>query len=133
VSKRGLRWCLLNAEQGFFPLDEAVSLIPLKIGLFKQGCALLKEAFKRGKFSDVEFLLDDGSKRIGGHKSILSAASLEFRNMFASGMREDQTGTVSMVGVREEAVKGLLEFIYTGKNPSPVCSKPISFTPTAHL
>ena len=83
--------------------------------LREQSAALLLEALSCGRHADVRFQLDDGSRPVGGHKSVLSCVSSEFNRMFKSRMPEDMDGVVRIRGVGLPAVKGLLEWIYLGE------------------
>jgi hypothetical protein len=83
--------------------------------LRKRGAAMFEEAVSCGRHADVLFELDDGTKLVGGHRAVLCSASKEFDRMFASGMKEEETGVVRMRGVGAAAVKGLLEWVYLGE------------------
>jgi hypothetical protein len=65
--------------------------------------------------ADVRFELDDGTRLVGGHRSMLCCASKEFKAMFQKGMKEEEEGVVRMRGVGACAVKGLLEWAYLGE------------------
>jgi len=64
------------------------------------------------KMTDVEFLL--GDEAFGAHRSILSARSPVFAAMFASGMKEAETGQVRIEDVDHETFLKFLKFLYTG-------------------
>lgn len=63
-------------------------------------------------FSDVEFLLDDGS-RVFGHRAVLARRSRHFCAMFESGLRESASREVVMAGISRGAFLALLEYLYT--------------------
>ena len=65
-----------------------------------------------GKMTDVEFLV--GEEAFGAHRSLLSARSPVFAAMFASGMKEAETGKVRIEDVDARTFQNLLKFLYTG-------------------
>ncbi len=64
------------------------------------------------KMTDVEFLV--GEETFGAHRSLLSARSPVFAAMFASGMKEAETGRVRIEDVDPGTFQRLLKFIFTG-------------------
>ncbi len=65
-----------------------------------------------GKMTDVEFLV--GEVAFEAHRSLLSARSPVFAAMFASGMKEAETGEVRIEDADAKTFKNLLRFLYTG-------------------
>ena len=84
-------------------------------GLLRQGDGMLEQALSCSRHADVRFELDDGTRLVGGHRSMLGCGSKEFKRMFEIGMKEDVEGVVRMRGVGACAVKGLLEWVYLGE------------------
>jgi len=64
------------------------------------------------KMTDVEFLV--GEEAFGAHRSLLSARSPVFAAMFASGMKEAETGRVTIEDVNPTTFQRFLKFLYTG-------------------
>jgi len=64
------------------------------------------------KMTDVEMLV--GEESFGAHRSLLSARSPVFAAMFASGMKEAETGQIRIEDVDHETFKHFLKFLYTG-------------------
>jgi len=64
------------------------------------------------KMTDVEFLV--GEEAFGAHRSLLSARSPVFAAMFASGMKEAETGRVRIEDVDPATFQRFLKFLYTG-------------------
>ena len=62
--------------------------------------------------TDVEFLV--GEEAFGAHRSLLSARSPVFAAMFASGMKEAETGQVRIEDVDPTTFQQFLKFLYTG-------------------
>jgi hypothetical protein len=84
-------------------------------GLRRQADGMLEQALSCSRHADVRFELDDGTKLVGAHQSMLRSASKEFKAMFEIGMKEEVEGVVRMRGVGASAVKGLLEWVYLGE------------------
>jgi len=63
-------------------------------------------------FSDVVFLLDDGS-RVYGHRAVLARRSRHFSAMFESGLRESASKEVPMAGTSRPAFLALMQYLYT--------------------
>eukprot|EP01114_Cavostelium_apophysatum_P001585 TRINITY_DN11385_c0_g1_i1.p1 TRINITY_DN11385_c0_g1~~TRINITY_DN11385_c0_g1_i1.p1 ORF type:complete len:277 (+),score=55.33 TRINITY_DN11385_c0_g1_i1:76-906(+) len=63
------------------------------------------------EFSDVQFRV--GDEVLYGHKNILAARSLHFRNMFKSGMKEASEGLVHVTDVSYATLSTMLTFLYT--------------------
>lgn len=71
--------------------------------------------YKSGLFTDVVFVLEDGSVQLPAHKLLLAAASPVFKEMFmSSGMKESTEGRVVITEV-PAVFEQLLKFIYNGK------------------
>jgi len=64
------------------------------------------------KMTDVEFLV--GEEVYGAHRSLLSVRSPVFSAMFASGMKEAETGRVRIEDVDPNTFQRFLKFLYTG-------------------
>jgi len=65
------------------------------------------------KLTDVEFLV--GEEAFGAHRSLLSVRSPVFAAMFASGMKEAETGRVRIIeDVDPNTFQRFLKFLYTG-------------------
>ncbi len=64
------------------------------------------------KMTDVEFVVDE--EAFGAHRSLLSARSPVFTAMFASGMKEAETGKVRIDDVDPATFRQFLKFLYTG-------------------
>ena len=62
---------------------------------------------------DVELFLV-GEEAFGAHRSLRSARSPVFATMFASGMKEADTGQVRIEDVDPSTFKRFLKFLYTG-------------------
>ena len=70
----------------------------------------LWDAAVNKKMTDVEFLVEDES--FGVHRSFLSARSPVFAAMFASGMKEADTGQVCIEDVDPTTFQHPLKFLY---------------------
>lgn len=76
---------------------------------------LLEQALSCSRHADVRFELDDGTRPVWGHRSVLCCASEVFGRMFGSGVKEDEADIVRIGrGVGAHAVRGLLEWLYRG-------------------
>jgi len=64
------------------------------------------------KMTDVEFLI--GEESFGAHRSLLFVRSPVFAAMFASGMKESETGQVRIEDVNPDTFQRFLKFLYTG-------------------
>ncbi len=64
------------------------------------------------KMTDVEILV--GEESFGAHRSLLSARSPVFAAMFASGLKEAESGQVHIEDVDPVAFQHFLKFLYTG-------------------
>jgi hypothetical protein len=74
-----------------------------------------------GAYPDVVFEVEEGSRRIHGHRAILAARCAPFAAMFASGMRESaREAVVSLPDTPGEPFVALLHFLYTDTLPSGV-------------
>uniref|UniRef100_A0AC35TH87 BTB domain-containing protein n=1 Tax=Rhabditophanes sp. KR3021 TaxID=114890 RepID=A0AC35TH87_9BILA len=74
----------------------------------------LKDMFDNELFTDCVIIV--GSKQFKAHRCILAQHSQVFRRMFAQDtMIESQNGKIDITDSRHEAVKALLQFIYTGE------------------
>ena len=107
-------------ESTGFPLS-VVCVLWLKFPTFSQnGQKALQDfsvLFNQQKYCDVQFCLKDGDvdEQIGGHAIILSARSPVFAAMFQHEMKESKTGRVTILDIRPEIFKKLLQFIYSGQ------------------
>ena len=110
----GPKWSLCSGVQRSMEDEEGKVKSDVAI-LRMRGLTLLQEALSRGKHADVAFELDDGTRPVGGHRSVLCNASDEFNCMFNVGMQEEKTGVVRMRGVCAASVKALLEWVYIGE------------------
>jgi len=80
--------------------------------------------FNDEEFSDVTFLVQ--GRRIYGHKMILALVSDCFRAMFTAGFRESSSSEIEITGCSYEAFLSVMEYIYTGKEPSMPLPSPLS-------
>ena len=64
------------------------------------------------KMTDVEILV--GAEAFGAHRSLLSSRSPVFAAMFASGMKEAETGRIRIEDVDPTTFQRFLKFLYTG-------------------
>jgi hypothetical protein len=69
------------------------------------------------EFSDVTFVLENGTQRIYGHKMILSLVSDCFRAMFTTGFRESTQREIEIPNCSYGAFYCMMEYIYTGRVP----------------
>jgi hypothetical protein len=71
---------------------------------------------------DIHFCFEevDGSERIGGHVTILSARSSVFAAMFQNDMKEAKTRQVLIKDIKPEIFKQLLYYIYSGHASAPL-------------
>jgi len=89
--------------------------------LDSSGSQQLWDAAVNKKMTDVEFLV--GEEAFGAHRSLLSARSPVFAGMFASGMKEAETGQVRIDDTDPKIFQCFLKFLYTGMyEPSPMDS-----------
>lgn len=72
----------------------------------------LSELRDKGKFCDVELLLD--GKTFGGHRAVLAASSPYFEALFSSGLEESQQKSVEIHGIAPSIFEQLIVFIYKG-------------------
>ena len=77
-------------------------------------CSLEKLYHDRSN-SDITIKLPDG--QVQAHKSVLVRVSV-FEAMFASGLKESQTGTIEIVDSDVKSFDALLLFLYCGKLPA---------------
>ena len=68
-------------------------------------------------FADIEFLVSGVVFK--AHRAIVSARSAVFAAMFASGMRESETGRVEITDASPETFADFLKFVYTGQLDTP--------------
>ena len=66
--------------------------------------------------SDVTFIFGN-DRRITAHKLILSTRSKYFESMFASSLKESQSGEIEVPDVDLNVFKAMLEFLYSGIPP----------------
>ena len=65
------------------------------------------------KMTDVESLV--GEETFGTHRSLLSGRNPVFAAMFASGMKEAETGQVRIEDMNSATFQRFLKFLYTGE------------------
>ena len=68
-------------------------------------------------FADIEFIV--AGVAFKAHRAIVCARSPVFAAMFASGMRESETGRVEITDVSPETFADFLKFVYTGQLDTP--------------
>lgn len=66
---------------------------------------------------DITLVVKNG-KELKAHQDILSEASPYFEKLLNSGMKESREGVICLETYTEDAIKALLEFIYTGNVPT---------------
>ena len=76
----------------------------------------LKRMLDTGQGSDVTLVANDG-REFPAHVSILSSRSPVFAAMFRHDMKEQQEKRITIDDLTSQAVKGLLNFIYTDTVP----------------
>lgn len=84
------------------------------IGELKAVQHLTDYLFLQQRHCDVHFCFPLG-KKIGGHVSILAAASPVFAAMFKHDMKESNTGVVVVKDIERDAFYELLHYIYSGR------------------
>jgi len=70
-------------------------------------------SFNQGLYSDVHFLLDDGS--CPSHRPLLMARCDVMNAMFAGDFRESVAKVVQLPGVKESTFRQLLHYLYTDR------------------
>lgn len=83
--------------------------LELLYGLIKDLGAL----YSSGEYSDVTLVV--AGERINSHKVILAARSQYFRALLYGGLKESSQHEIELKGTTVPAIRGLLEFIYTGR------------------
>jgi len=76
---------------------------------------LLELSFNQGLYSDVHFLLDDGS--CPSHRPLLMVRCDVMNAMFAGDFRESVAKVVQLPGVKESTFRQLLHYLYTDHIP----------------
>jgi len=89
--------------------------IPLPPPAWVSFSADFEKLFLDEESSDVAFEI--GEEVIPAHKLILKARVPAFERMFASGMREANSGRIRIDDANAAAFKQVLKFIYSGKFP----------------
>jgi len=74
----------------------------------------VKRQCKRDNFADITITV--GQKTFTCHRVVLASLSPYFEVMFTSGMRESQSGHVTLHDIESELFEEVLDFIYTGKD-----------------
>ncbi|CAG8649685.1 16891_t:CDS:1 [Funneliformis mosseae] len=74
----------------------------------------LEKWFEYENFTDVEFILDCGS-RIKAHRIILASNSEYFRNMLQGGWKEQHMKSIPIKETRFEIFRTILYYLYSGK------------------
>jgi len=102
----GSKICVEQADEDEFMEDSApISELSVRTSL--------KEMFENELFADT--VLKVGNKNLKAHRCILGQHSIVFRSMFTQKtMNEAQTGVIDITDSRPEAVRAMLEYIYTG-------------------
>ena len=72
----------------------------------------LKNLMKEGYFSDVSFILEDGSV-IKAHKAILASRCEVFKTMLTSSMKEGLKDEIEIKDTNPEVFKNIINYIYT--------------------
>ena len=80
--------------------------------------------FNDEEFSDVTFLVQ--GQRVHGHKMVLALVSDCFRAMFTAGFRESSSSEIEIMGCSYDAFLKVMEYIYTGKEPSIPAPSPMN-------
>lgn len=75
----------------------------------------LKQLHLTGKFSDLSIYIEGQGLVAQPHKIILSLWSVPFAKMFTNGMSETMSSEISLRDVSREALKAMLEFMYSGE------------------
>eukprot|EP00092_Neocalanus_flemingeri_P071340 GFUD01087675.1.p1 GENE.GFUD01087675.1~~GFUD01087675.1.p1 ORF type:complete len:356 (+),score=75.65 GFUD01087675.1:77-1144(+) len=73
----------------------------------------LGSLFDKGQFTDCSIL--SGEQEFRCHKNILCARSSVFEAMFTANMEEKRSSKVTIKDIKEDIVKAMLKYIYTGK------------------
>uniref|UniRef100_A0A1A9ZCF7 BTB domain-containing protein n=1 Tax=Glossina pallidipes TaxID=7398 RepID=A0A1A9ZCF7_GLOPL len=74
---------------------------------------VLRNLRNNGEYCD--FVLEVGGEIIQAHRVALGIASPFFAAMFKSNMKEDREGSVKLEDEDLNAVKAIIEYIYSGK------------------
>ncbi|KNA06189.1 hypothetical protein SOVF_183290 [Spinacia oleracea] len=75
----------------------------------------LEQFYSAGNYSDLEVYVEDYGFVAGAHKIIISLWSLPFLKMFTNGMRESASTKVRLREVSPEALKAMLNYMYSGE------------------
>lgn len=73
-------------------------------------CQFHEKLYLNHEISDVNFIFDDGERKVPSHKVLLAAGSPVFQQMFFGSMKEK--GDVSITDVSIDAFKEFLQFFY---------------------
>jgi len=119
---------ILNEANGLLPCDTLTILCEITAGVCQPNtttqfqvpeCSLsddLASLFHSQKFGDVT--LSVGDKEILVYKGVLAARSPVFAAMFQHEMEEQKQNRVTIRDVKDEVLKEMLTFIYTGESPN---------------
>ena len=77
----------------------------------------INEMYSNGKLADVALLCGQGITKINAHRLVLSSSSDYFNAMFTNNLAETHKEEIQINNVDGEALKSLIDFIYTGKYP----------------
>ncbi|KAK6245679.1 hypothetical protein SCA6_008769 [Theobroma cacao] len=75
----------------------------------------LQQLHSTGEYSDINIYIEGQGLIARAHKVILGFYSVPFAKMFTNGMCESNTPEVCLKDVSSEALKAMLEFMYSGE------------------
>jgi len=75
----------------------------------------LSKLFESGQHADVTFTAQE--EKIVAHKCVLAAQSSYFERMFATNMKEGDSGEIKVTDVRPKILRGMLKYLYCGEAP----------------
>jgi len=75
----------------------------------------LSKLFESGQHADVTFTAQE--EKIVAHKCVLAAQSSYFERMFATNMKEGNSGEIKVTDVRPKIFRGILKYLYCGEAP----------------
>jgi len=87
------------------------------------------ELFEAQQNCDLRFCVND--ELIGAHSLVLTARVPYFAKMMVSGMKESQTKEINIEDADAETIRGLLQFVYSGKAPNNLDDKAELLLPLA--
>jgi len=74
----------------------------------------MRKFFNNPIFSDIKF--QEGNMVLWAHRAILFSRSAHFKGLLESGMKEPIEGIIKIKDVSYGALKGIVEFLYTGNH-----------------